>query len=189
MNFERRWRKRIVIFAILLLEAFSIIKISKMPKKTPGFGIAMALVLLMLFVTLLFNSNERFQAKTAAVTKPPATPARPRLTPCPAGMRDDGEDCLLDSYSRHTHRKNPALKPCPPGSRQDGMVCYRDIVVGNRRGTQMFNRDEFCPEGAEERIGTHCYPRCKSLYRSQGEFCVPPNGNNVQIRMSKRIMQ
>jgi hypothetical protein len=154
-----------------------------MPKKTPGFGIAMTLVLLLLFISIVFGANERFQSK------PTATTTRPRLTPCPAGMRDDGEDCLLDSYSRHTQRNSVVLKPCPPGTREDGRLCYRDIMVGNRRGTQSFPRDEFCGEGVPERIDNFCYPPCKNLYKSAGMFCNPSNGRSVQIPMSKRIVR
>ncbi|CAC5356078.1 unnamed protein product [Mytilus coruscus] len=133
---------------------------------------------------------------------------------CPPNMRDDLENCWLDSYGRGAGRL-PDKTPCPSGMRDDGTSCWSDAhIYGKGCCCTIFGCCNRCESGYhddgctcrktdvgikvtlfqrqgcgpdEEINGLLCYPKCKEGYFASGCcICTPNGGAGIRITFQQR---
>lgn len=135
--------------------------------------------------------------------------------PCPAGQRDDGTSCWLDSYGRGVGRI-PDKTPCPSGLRDDGSSCWNDAHVygkgccctlwGCCHKCRSGYHDDGCTcrktgvgikvslmqrqycKSNEDKYGALCYPKCKQGFHNVGCcICEPTGGPRVTKAYKDRL--
>ncbi|KAF6252142.1 hypothetical protein COO60DRAFT_1673271 [Scenedesmus sp. NREL 46B-D3] len=80
-------------------------------------------------------------------------------TPCPAGMRDDGTSCYVDTVTAAS--RLPSKAPCAAGERDDGTSCWAPL----RTRTEWYDRFSWgcgthvkrCHDGSLGKCKTDCY--------------------------------
>lgn len=119
-------------------------------------------------------------------SRPRGVGTAPLLKACPAGQRDDGTSCWLDSVGRGAGR-TPDLSPCPAGMRDDGVSCWVD-TYGRGVGYSLAEWDRCVRENGHcEQYGLLYYPKCKPGYHSVGCcLCEPDGGPGIKKTLFDR---
>lgn len=110
----------------------------------------------------------------------------PLLKACPAGQRDDGTSCWLDSVGRGAGR-SADIAPCPAGMSDDGLSCWKNSY-GRGAGYAIWDYNKCVAENGKcELYGAMYYPVCKDGYKPFGCcICEPIDGAGIKLTVFDR---